>query len=111
MITVNEIKEKLGFKVHSGEEFLEKAVNGCYIGDLLSLAMSKVEAGNAWITIQTNINVAAVASLTEAACVIIADGLSPDDATIDKADAQDIIILSSEMSAYEIAVKLSEMGI
>ncbi len=111
MITVNEIKEKIGLKVHSGDGLLEKAANGCYVGDLLSLAMSKIQAGNVWITIQTNINVAAVASLTEASCVIVADGLFPDDATTDKAKAQDIIVLSSEMSAYEIAVKLSEMGI
>ncbi len=111
MITVGEIKEKLNLNLHTGEGLTEKMAGGCYIGDLLSLAMSKVQAGNVWITIQTNINIAAVASLTDAACIIIADGLVPDDATVNKANVQDIIILSSEMSAYELAIKLSEMGI
>ena len=73
--------------------------------------MSKIQEGNVWITIQTNINIAAVASLTDAACIIIADGLVPDEKTVDKAKTQNIIIMSSKMSAYELAIKLSEMGI
>ena len=40
--------------------------NGVYAGDFLSRAMSRVEADNLWITIMTNVNVIAVASLTDA---------------------------------------------
>ena len=43
-----------------------------YAGDLLSWVMSHATAGDAWVTIMSNINVAAVASLTEVACVIFA---------------------------------------
>lgn len=75
MMNVSDLVKALDLKVVS--KTTEKEVSGCYIGDLLSLAMSKVASGNVWITIQTNINVAAVASLTDAACVIIADGITP----------------------------------
>ena len=49
---------------------------GVYAGDLLSRAMSRVQADNLWITIMNNINVVAVASLTEAAAVILAESVA-----------------------------------
>ena len=111
-MTVSELVKELNFKVFSGEETAKtRNVKGCYIGDLLSLAMSKVQADNVWITIQTNMNIVAVSSLADGACVIIADGFTPDDMAVQKAEIQDVILLGSELSAYEIAVKLAELGI
>lgn len=110
-MTVKELSEKLNLKYYSGEELGGKAVKGCYIGDLLSLAMSKVQMDYVWITIQTNVNIVAVASLADAGCIILADGCVPDEKTVERAREQEIVILGSEMSAYELAVKLSEMGI
>ncbi len=110
-MTVNEIAKKLNLTFYAGEDLAEKRAKGCYIGDLLSLAMSKVTEENVWITIQTNINVVAVASLAEAACVIVADGCIPDEKTIEKAKEQDVILLGGEISAFDAAVALSEMGI
>lgn len=110
-MTVKEIASKLDLKLYTGEEISDKAVSGCYIGDLLSLAMSKVQFENIWITIQTNVNIVAVASLTEASCVILAEGCVPDEQTIERATQQDVIILGGELSAFEMAKKLVEMGI
>lgn len=102
-MNVSELSEKLGCEIVCGANGADNELKGCYIGDLLSLAMSKVQKGNVWITIQSNINIAAVATLTEAGCIIICDGFMPDDNTKKKADAEDIPILSSEKSAYELA--------
>ena len=110
-MNVSELAAKTGCKIVCGAGGAEKEVHGCYIGDLLSLAMSKVQKDNVWITIQSNINIAAVATLTEAACIIICDGFMPDENTSQRADNEDIPILSSEESAYELAVKLSGYGI
>ncbi len=106
-----EIVDKLNLKVFNGEELLSKEISGCYIGDLLSLAMSKVQEGNVWVTIQTNINIVAVASLTEAGCIIIADGFEPEESTLEKAKMQDVVLLGSNLSAYDIAKSFAEMGI
>ncbi len=111
MMDVKTVAEKLNLTYYSGEELADKTASGCYIGDLLSLAMSKVQMDYVWITIQTNVNIVAVASLADAGCIIIADGCVPDEKTVERAKEQDIIILGSECSAYELAVKLSEMGI
>ena len=110
-MNVCEIAQKLGMTYYSGEGLVERTAKGCYIGDLLSLAMSKVQMNYVWITIQTNVNIVAVASLADAGCIILADGCVPDEKTVERAKEQEIIILGSEMSAYELAIKLSEMGI
>ena len=108
---LSKLIDELDLKVFSGENCLDREASGCYIGDLLSLAMSKAQEGNVWITIQTNINVAAVAALTDAACVVIAESFEPDAAALEKAKAENIVILGSDKTAYELAVKLFGAGI
>ena len=108
---VSELKEKLGLSLCGGEEGLSKDLNGCYIGDLLSLAIARVSENNIWITIQTNVNVIAVSALTEAGCVILAEGLKPDENALNKANLEGIPVLSSPMTAYEIAKELATLGI
>ena len=106
---VSDLKEKLGLTLVAGVDSGE--VSGCYIGDLMSLAMARLEEGNVWITIQTNLNVVAVAALKEAGCVILADGAEPDADAKAKADAEEIPILISEKSAYTLAKELGALSI
>lgn len=98
-----------GFELICGDE--NREISGCYIGDLLSLAMSKIEKNNAWVTIQSNINIVAVASLMEAGCIIICDGFSADDGVIQRAEMQEVTILKTELSAYETAKILAKNNI
>ena len=108
---VKDIAEALGLKISAGASGVECEVNGCYIGDLLSLAMSGLKENNIWITIQTNINIVAVTVLAEGACIILCDGQGPDDAAKKKADTEGIPILSTEKSAYEVACELARLGV
>lgn len=110
-MNVKDIIEKAGFSLCAGEGGVLNEVTGAYIGDLLSLAMARVEEGTAWVTIQTNINIVAVASLQDAGCIIIADGFSPDENTADKANEVGVPILKTDKSAYEIAGILKDFGI
>lgn len=75
---------------------------GVYAGDLLSRAMSHVEAGNLWLTIMNNVNVIAVASLTEASAVVLAEGVTLMPEAEAAAKEQNICILSSSLSVYEL---------
>ena len=106
---VAEIAEKLNLTLVAGKE--DREVSGGYIGDLMSLAMARLEENNAWITIQTNLNVVAVAALKEAGCVILADGVVPDADAKAKADDEEIAILTSEKSAYQLALELGALSI
>ncbi len=111
-MTVKQLADKLGLKIYTGEDAAaERQICGCFIGDLLSLAMSKTQSDNVWITIQTNVNIVAVASLTDCACVIVAEGFCPEENTLSTAEVQDVIVLGSELSVYDIAKKLAEFGI
>lgn len=110
-MTAAELAEKLNLRIAAGAKGGEKRVSGCYMGDLMSLAMAKVQEDNVWITIQTNLNVVAVAALAEAGCVILAEGCVPDGNMAEKADQEGIPVLCAEQSAYELALALGALGI
>ena len=108
-MTVKEVAQKLNLTPVCEGECDSKEVTGCHIGDLLSLVMSKAQAGDAWITVQTHLNVLAVAELNEAACIIIPEGISVDAATVEKAIEKEISVLVSSMTAYELCWKMHEL--
>ena len=103
---VKELAKLLKLDVITNEDNLCGEVNGCYIGDLLSWVMGKAEADNVWITIMSNINIVAVASLTGVSCILLCEGVTPDKDVIDKANAQDVVILRSDKTAYELALMI-----
>lgn len=107
-MTVKEIAEKLTLRPLCADENTGREVTGCYIGDLLSLVMSKAQSGDAWITIQGNINVPAVASLTDSAMVIIAENMNLDEAALKRAQSEGIAVYASEKSAYALACEIKE---
>ncbi len=107
-MTVKEIVEKIGLITVNSGDYEDREVTGCHIGDLLSLVMSKAKSGDAWITIQGNINVPAVAALTDSAMVILAEGIQLDDAAKKRAEQQEISVYSSEKSAFELACAIKE---
>lgn len=82
---------------------------GVYAGDLLSRAMSHVHDGDIWITIMSNINVIAVASLTEAACVILAEGVTMEPAVLAAAEERGVCVLMSDSTVYELCRGLSAL--
>ncbi len=87
----------------------EREICGVYIGDLLSWVMGRASAGNAWITIMSNINIVAVASLADTACILLAEGVTLSEEIVATANAKGINILASTLSAYELAVCLSRL--
>ena len=107
-MTVKEIANKLELNEICADENADREVTGCYIGDLLSLVMSKAQSGDAWITIQGNINVPAVASLTDSAMVIIAENMQLDTAALTRAKQEGIPVYASEKSAFSLACGIKE---
>ena len=85
----------------------EKEIAGAYVGDLLSWVMAKAEPSNAWITIMSNVNIVAVATLVDVSCIILAEGVSPDEDALLAAKAKGINMLSTSLSAFDAAIKIS----
>lgn len=107
-MTVKEIAEKIGLEFVTVGNAETREIKGCYIGDLLSWVMGRAEGNSAWITIMNNVNIVAVAALTDVACIILAEGVGITDDIKEKAEAQKVTILSSESTAYEIASEISK---
>lgn len=107
-MTVSEIKDALGLKALALPEG-EREIDGVYIGDLLSWVMGRAQSGNVWITIMSNINIVAVASLADVACVLLAEDVVPGDDLIATAAQKGVNLLSSSMTAYELAASLAEL--
>ena len=109
-MTVQNLIDSFHFTVYTKGSLL-KPVTRCYIGDVLSLAMSRIQKGQIWVTVQGNVNIAAVAALTEPACIILAEGRKADADTLAKALENGITILGTEESAYQTACVLFGQGI
>ena len=101
------VVNSLGLKVitqGSADEFA-----GVYAGDFLSRAMSRVTEGDLWITIMNNVNVIAVASLTDAAAVILAEGVEMAPDVTKAALEKDVTVLSSDKTVYELCAALDRL--
>ena len=87
----------------------EREISDVYIGDLLSWVMGRAKSDDAWITIMSNVNILAVASLADTACIILAEGVTVDETIKTTAAEKGINILSTGLSSYEAAVSLYDM--
>lgn len=103
-MTVSDICKSIDAAVVCGD--VNKPFEGVYVGDLLSRAMSHVEADNIWVTIMSNVNVVAVATLTEPAAIVLAEDVVLMPEALAGATENGITVLSSPLSAYDICVRL-----
>ncbi len=107
-MTVHELIQNMNLEVLSCGADTSVMIEGCFSGDLLSLAMSNIEAGNVWVTVQTNVNILGIAALTETSCVIVANGMNVPDPVVQKAIEEKICLLRTPHSAYEVCCMLGE---
>jgi len=78
---------------------------------LLSCVMAKARKGNVWVTLQSHLNVVAVASLLQLAAIIVTEGMPVDAATLQKAQEEGIPILTTPASTFTVVGRLVQMGV
>ena len=96
------------FKVVNKGSNVDREITTPYCCDLLSIAMGKMPAGAAWVTVMGNVNTLAVACLTDAACIILAEGSKLDEQALIKAKEKDITVLATEMPIFEAALAINQ---
>ena len=106
-MTVAQLVQTTGFQAVALPEG-DREVTGVYIGDLLSWVMGRAGSGDAWITIMSNQNIVAVATLADTACILLAEGVQPDEGVTQLALDKGINLLCSPYSAYETALRLRD---
>ncbi len=108
-MTVRELSEALSLQVLAGQSGLDNQVSCCYIGDLLSWVMGRAPEQAVWITVMGNINALAVAQLADIACILLCEGSTMDDNVPPQAEANCIPVLSSQETAYALALKVAAL--
>ena len=106
-MTVREMSEKLSLNVICMPDG-DREVSGGYAGDLLSWVMGRAHSGDAWITIMSNLNIIAVASLADPSCIILSEGVVLDEAVCKRAEAQGVNVLSSELDTFALCAKIAK---
>ena len=105
-MTVYEIAQKLNLiAVHQEDD---RDVTGVYCCDLLSVAMAHAAPDSAWVTVIGNANAVAVASLTDVACIILADGYSYDDAALAAANGK-VSLYKCANPIFETALSINKL--
>jgi predicted transcriptional regulator len=104
-----EIVTALNLKIYSGNNALNADVIGGYVSDLLSDVMGNAVEGQIWITLQTHMNILAVASLKDLPAIILVKGLKPEQDVLLKSEEEGIPVLGTDMDTFTICGRLYEL--
>jgi len=102
---VNELCEIKEFTPIS--EMTDTEITKVFCCDLLSIAMGKAPAGSAWVTVMANVNTLAVATLTDVACIILAEGAAFDETLVNKAKEEGIAVLKTDLPIFDAALLIN----
>ncbi len=109
-MTIGELKELIKARPLTQCDDQRPVTSGCAC-DLLSWVMAHGCADMAWVTVQTHMNVIAVAALLDFACVIMPNGIKMPENVLEKAAEEDIAVLESELDAFSICGLLYSGGV
>ncbi len=107
-MTVEALAKTLDLKPLATPDASREAV-GCYVGDLLSWVMGRARQDEVWVTIMTNLNVVAVATLSDVSCVIVAEEAEIEPAVIEKAEEKGVNLYTSPLSAFALCKALAAL--
>ncbi|MBR5945520.1 serine kinase [bacterium] len=107
IVTVAEFAKKYSLEVLSLPA-PEREIKGGYMGDLLSWVMGRAKADQAWITIMSNQNIIAVATLIDFACIILAEDVRLEENLIETAKTKGVNILTTKLPAFEVACEICQ---
>ncbi len=103
--------EDLSLEVKTAGADLTREVTSGYVSDMLSDVIANAKAGSVWVTYQSHLNIVAVASLKGISGIILVSNRVPADDTLKKASLENIPIMTSSLSAFELVGKLYTLGL
>ncbi|MCC6485097.1 MAG: serine kinase [Armatimonadetes bacterium] len=108
---LEEIAQTLSLENVSGTDAGITRATGVYVSDLLSDVMGQAHSGEIWVTVQSHLNVVAVAALKELSAVIICQSREVAPAVAARAKGEGVVLFRTPLSAYEVCGKLWELGL
>ncbi|MHB1414917.1 MAG: hypothetical protein ACYC1C_06660 [Chloroflexota bacterium] len=110
-MNLREIAKQLSLTPVAAEQKIHREVMGCYAGDLLSCAMKGAHRGDLWLTVQSHANIVAVAVLLDLPGIVITEGATVEQGTLQRANAEGIVLLTTPEPTFSVAGRLWELGI
>ncbi len=107
-MTVNELASLPEFSAVYIEDG-ERPICGGYAGDLLSWVMGRAKEGDAWVTIMSNVNIVAVSTLADPACIVLAEKVLPDEETLKRAEQQGVNIITTSLDTFSACAKIAAL--
>lgn len=105
---ISEMAHQLGWEILAMPD-PDAEVTGGYTGDLLSWVMGRAQAGDVWVTIMTNRNILAVATLAGVSAVVVTERAEIDSEIIQLAEAQDINLVRTDMASFETVCAIGKL--
>jgi len=90
---------------------LKNTYEGCYATDLLSAAIQGASSTNLLITLISNQNTIGLAMMIDLPAVIITEGKKVTEIMIQKANEEEIAILSTPLKTHEVIIDLMKRGL
>ena len=108
-MTVGDLKTALNLTAFSLPA-PDREIVGGYAGDLLSWVMGRAEPDSAWMTIMSNRNIVAVATLSDVAVIILTEGVEPDAGVAELALARGVNLLGSQETTFSLSQQLAVLS-
>ena len=111
-MTVEELSKACGFIPAFPLPDPEREVTCGFCGDLLSWAMGRAKEGSVWCTVMGSVNAVAVASLADAAVLVLCHEAALMGDAAARAQQQGINILRTDLPEFEAAAAVAkQLGI
>ena len=108
---ISKIKELLGAELLAGEEHLENDVFSACCSDMMSDVLAYVKDQGVLITGLLNPQVIRTANMMDMPCIVFVRSKTPTDEMIDLAKECGIVVMSSDLRAFEACGILYSAGL
>lgn len=106
---ISDLVEELSLEIKSAKEMLGNEISGAYVSDLLSDVMGNTKKGDIWITLQTHLNIVAVASHADLSGIIITGSRNLPEDVLKKAESEKVLIAVTPLTAFELSGRLYQL--
>ncbi len=107
-MTIKQLIDSGLFTVINEGEDTDRPIEDVFCCDLLSIAMSRGIENAAWVTVMGNVNTLAVMTLTDMACIVLAEGVRLDENGLAKAKAEGFTVLATDEAIFPAAQAIYE---
>jgi len=108
-VKLSRVIEQLNLDIRSGRNHVDREVTRGYTSDLLSDVLANSQEGDLWITLQIHPNIAAIAGMKGLSGIVLINGREPQEETVAKAEEENLPIMVSQMTAFELSGRLYAM--